>query len=156
MIKIKDIEKVNSLYKEVKELDAEIIAIEKLAILASKADLRSSLTINYVDLTPKEEPKKNIFDSDGFIKREFTTDYENPTAPHQYVTMSIEEAMRRSFENFTGLRNRTTEISSGVSGHLNIKIKESTILIILEQLMFEKKKQRTQIIQTLKQLGVTF
>jgi len=156
MIKIKDIEKVNSLYKEVKELDVEIISIEKLAILAAKADLRSSLTINYVDLTPKEETKKNIFDEHGFIKREFTTDSENPTAPTSVMVefRGLFEAMQ-NFHNPI-FRNKTTEITSGVAGKLEIKIKESTILIILEQLMFEKKKQRTQIIQTLKQLGVTF
>jgi uncharacterized protein YydD (DUF2326 family) len=64
---LKELEKAQRLYARIKELDAEIISIERLALLAStkKTSIKLSLTIE--DLEKVKDSEKTIIDCDGSL-----------------------------------------------------------------------------------------
>lgn len=71
----KSLEKAAKLYEQVKKLDAQIIEIEKFALIVANNDTESSFELKCKDLTKKKEIEEKVeFDEDGSIvkKSEFT------------------------------------------------------------------------------------
>ena len=64
-----NIDKISKLIEKLKELNADIITIEKIALLISDSDKSFDYNFNLAvtDLNPQKDEKKNILDEDGSL-----------------------------------------------------------------------------------------
>ncbi len=67
----KKLEKAAKLYEQIKQLDAEIIEIDKFALTVANNETESCFELRCKDLTKQKEKENKLeFDEDGSIKRE--------------------------------------------------------------------------------------
>lgn len=67
----KNLEKASKLYEQIKQLDAEIIEIDKFALTVANNETESCFELRCKDLTKQKEKESKLeFDEDGSIKRE--------------------------------------------------------------------------------------
>lgn len=64
---LKELDKAQRLYARIKELDAEIIGIEKLASLVSTKKTSIKLSLRIEDLEKVKDSEKTIIDCDGSL-----------------------------------------------------------------------------------------
>jgi len=67
----KKLEKAAKLYEQIKQLDADIIEIDKFALTVANNETESFFELRCKDLTKQKEKENKLeFDEDGSIKRE--------------------------------------------------------------------------------------
>jgi hypothetical protein len=67
----KKLEKATKLYEQIKQLDADIIEIDKFALTVANNETESCFELRCKDLTKQKEKENKLeFDEDGSIKRE--------------------------------------------------------------------------------------
>ena len=132
---IKKLEQAALIFKKIQILDAEIIEIDKFAILASDYPTECSVELKMKPNT--KEAKEKVLDSDGslIIPREGAIDYSSYRSIFSFMTMP---------ESSAKPSNLTT---------LNKSVSDSILLGICGVLIAEKRGQRAEYIQELKELG---
>lgn len=151
-MKIKDIEKVSSLYKALVNLDNEIISIEKFAMYTAKESLKTRIAIVCENVSPKkDDEKKDIFDQHGFIK----PDYLSGISPMQ-ENIEVIDLGGMIEARFRGMwvGQQKEKPKSKPDMELRLDISEPTLLRILESLLFDKKKERRELINQLNAYGI--
>ena len=69
MNNLKKLELANDIAVQIRKLDKEIIELERICQNAANGDC--ILNLQYIIEDKKYEPKKDIFDGDGFIKKKY-------------------------------------------------------------------------------------
>jgi hypothetical protein len=131
---LKELEKAQRLYARIKELDAEIISIERLALLAStkKTSIKLSLTIE--DLEKVKDSEKTIIDCDG--------------------SLSLGHDSLGVFKFFMPSFPGTPKKAQEHDGSLESDLTDSVCLGVLDVLLQSKIEARELAIKSLNRMGV--
>ena len=145
---IKQLERSQKIYSELKSLDAEIIEIEKIALLLVDGNAEVKLNLSVKDTTPK--PEKIEIDEEGDIK------------PVQSggLSFSILGSSMDMFQRIYGTPGystlgTTSQVTKDTGDMSSYDISESLSLNILAILLNEKLDKRTKLIKSLNRIGVT-
>jgi hypothetical protein len=69
-MKLKDLEKINKIYIEIKDLNDNLVYLHKLAVNVADSKSIVTLNLNETNLKIKElEEKQNMFDEDGSLNK---------------------------------------------------------------------------------------
>jgi len=138
-MKLSQLDKANKLYSRIKELDAEIIEIERFAdaIASKKAKIKFSLS--YADLEKVAEQDKVVLDDNGFLvkggKKEYTSMF--------------------SFWMQNPLGNRSCEKPEKTyDGKIKYELDDSLALQVLGVLLKDKMEVREKAMKAINKLGV--
>lgn len=69
-MKLEQLERATIIYNDIKELDKEIIAIDKIAMLVANGEIKSTLELKIEDIEKQNDDSQKIsIDDDGSIVR---------------------------------------------------------------------------------------
>jgi hypothetical protein len=136
---ITKLEKASKLIERMKEVDQEVIALEKLADQIANKRSEIKLTLNVVDLEKKEKGEGVQFDEDGSIIKPHTV------ASIPYVLWGFG----------SGAGGNTSEKKEEKGEKFKQDISDTVALNIIGVLMFEKLEIRKAIFKQLEKLGVS-
>lgn len=134
---LREIEKITKIVSDIKELDKEIIFIEKTARILSENiyDVDFSLSFTPIEIHKKVE----VLDSDGFLKKEDTS--ANKVSTGWIINSLFSRAI--------------IESSPTSKGHsISYKIDESLSLKLLAVILRDKQSKRDNLIVQLKLIGI--
>lgn len=134
---IKNLGKATKLYEEVRVLDAEIIEIDKMAMIVAEGETKSFFKLRIEDFIKKEEPVSSILDEDGSINAD-------------YFKKKIQK--RLSPISFFGCSNEEKKPKPGTI--LKSKLSETVTMQILGILLCEKQSLRNNLLKRIEKLGV--
>ena len=139
-MKLNNLEKAAKILTKIKSIDAEIIQIEKRAMLVADSEVLCSFEMNFEKKDNPKEPKV-IFDEDGSIIIQRNED------PHPINMSSI-------FMNpfMGGFKSRNDEENENILKYI---ISPNVALQVLGVLLYEKKRQREILLNKMKSLGIT-
>ena len=134
---LREIEKITKIVSDIKELDNEIIFIEKTARILSENiyDVDFSLSFMPIEIHKKVE----VLDSDGFLKKEDTSANKGATG---WIINSL----------FSCAIIESSPTSKGHS--ISYKIDESLSLKLLAVILRDKQSKRDNLIVQLKLIGI--
>jgi len=135
---IPEIEKITKIVSAIKELDKEIIFIEKTARILSENIYDVDFSLSF---TPIEIHKKvDVLDSDGFLKKDVS---------------DSADAIRYSFVSiFETAMNRLSDAKDSKKHSISEKIDESLSMKLLAVILRDKQSKRDNLIVQLKLIGV--
>jgi hypothetical protein len=140
---LKQLEISQKVYNEFKALDAEILEIEKVAMLVANGDTEVNLSLNVKDTSVKEPKSKVNFDEDGSLMKS--------------GQLGFRVEMFNPFEMYTkhlsGLSQLKEEKQPATT--LKSKLSENMSLNILAVLLSIKMEERAKLIRKLNRFGVT-
>lgn len=134
-----EIEKATKILASVKQLDSEIIAIEKMARTLSESiyDVDFSLSFTPIEINKRVE----VLDSDGFLKK----DVSDSADAVRYSFVSIfESAMNNVKESIT---------NSSKKQSISEKVNESLALKLLAVILRDKQSKRDNLMVELRLIG---
>ena len=141
-MELKKLNKASKIFDRIKELDKEIIELDKLAIVAinDKTEIKLNLTIE--NITKKENDENKVsFDEDGSL------------------------VFGRSVGRISGLygfwEQRMNELSSEIkqpknTTELKNKLNSRDFLLVIKVLLESKNEERNSLFKQLSDLGVRF
>ena len=134
-----NIDKISKLIERLKELNADIITIEKIVLLISDSDksFDYDFSLAVTDLNPQKDEKKNILDEDGSLIKS-DDNVLTPEFGFSIFSHIAHKMLRRGSEN----SNKTTY-------EINTKININTMLSMLGIIMNERQEERNKIIKLL-------
>ena len=136
---IKRLEKATKIYEQIKLLDAEIIEIDRFAMLIANGEIKSSFELKVDDIGSKKEDENKVrFDSDGSII--------NTQQMQTMMYNSIFPSWFQQIDNST-IKNKNEH-------SLKYPISDHTTMSILGILLCEKQSKRKSLLNDLEQLGV--
>jgi hypothetical protein len=136
-VNIKKLDKANKIYQQIKELDKEIIEIDKHAMLIANGEVKLSLTLNIDDLKKKEKEESKVkFDEDGSIV------VNDGVVSLSWSTM------------FIGLPTNVTEDKNKHTTTFNTQVIENEALQILGVLLYVRQQKREQLLDRLHKMGI--
>lgn len=148
-MEIKKLKEATKILEQIKELDKEIKCLDKLAYIVVNNEIESNLNLEIKDLTSKNKIDKNqdIFDSDGFIKKEvLNPEQENQNSHNSYgffssmilgtPTVFVKEKIDKTVHKLE------SKLSINLTG------------FILQVILKEKVDKKDILINKLKKLGV--
>jgi len=136
---LKKLQKATKILEEVKLLDAQIIELDRFAMLVVSGDTKCSFALT-IENAPKEEVEKVGFDEDGSLKMGGAESY-------------IEQMMKRySYQPLLWGSSPTPSAATNTQT-LNHKLEESGALSILGILLGEKQVRRDKLLNQLKDFG---
>ncbi len=144
---IQQLERSQKMYTNIKELDAEIIEIEKIAMLLVDGNAEVKLNLSVKDTTPKSE--KIAIDEDGDMKA-------TKSGPLTFGIMSPMAFMQR-IQGSRGLwiDDDPLQAKQDNSEKMSYGISENLSLNVLAILLNEKLEKRAKLIKSLNRIGVT-
>ena len=136
-----EIEKATKILASVKQLDSEIIAIEKMARTLSENiyDVDFSLSFTPIEINKKVE----VLDSDGFLKKDLPDSAE---AVRYSVVSVFETAMNNMKESI---------VNSTKKQSISEKVNESLALKLLAVILRDKQSKRDNLMVELRLIGAT-
>lgn len=142
---INNLERANEILLQIKKLDAEIIEIDRLALLAADGEIKSSFKMSICDIgNVKAESEKAKFDDDGSL-------ISNGTSGSKYTSI---------FESITFLANNLRQAQATHAaavkntGTLEQELSNSSTLLLLGVLLGDKQSRRRYLIKELKTYGI--
>ena len=134
-----EIEKATKILASVKQLDSEIIAIEKMARTLSENiyDVDFSLSFTPIEINKKVE----VLDSDGFLKKDLPDSAE---AVRYSVVSVFETAMNNMKESI---------VNSTKKQSISEKVNESLALKLLAVILRDKQSKRDNLMVELRLIG---
>jgi hypothetical protein len=134
-----EIEKATKILVSVKQLDSEIIAIEKMARTLSENiyDVDFSLSFTPIQINKKVE----VLDSEGFLKKDLPDSAE--AVRYSFVSV-FETAMNNMKESI---------VNSTKKQSISEKVNESLALKLLAVVLRDKQSKRDNLIVELKLIG---
>lgn len=145
---IKQLERSQKMYSDLKILDAEIIEIEKVAILIANGNAEVNLSLNVKDTTQNKEEIAEVEFDEGTPLRSSLGGFS--------VNMGIITSWRTGesmFEKIYGKKAIEKENTSGTN--LKACLCENLSLNVLAILLYDKQDRREKLIRNLKRIGVT-
>ncbi len=140
---LKKLENATKILEKIKVLDAEIIQIEKFAILVASGETKINLDLKCEDLRKKEDEANKVdLDEDGSIRN---GNIINPV-PHFEVGGFLSEYLGR-WKPPSNLSKNETSIKQELS--------DTSTLSILGVILCEKQEARRKLIESIKQMGFT-
>ncbi|HZW66383.1 MAG TPA: hypothetical protein VFF23_11875 [Hanamia sp.] len=138
----KKLERATKIYEQLKQLDKEIIEIDRFAMLVANGEIKSSFELKIDDIGKKKEDSDKVgFDEDGSLIKG-TSD-------------SLYEQMRRSFYMPILSFGCDTGKETDKNVHLlKNELSENATMSILGVLLQEKQFKRTNLLTQLQRLGV--
>lgn len=134
---IKKLEKATNIYKKIKILDAQIIEIDKFAMLVANSETKSSFELKCEDLGKNEEDEQKIqFDDDGSLIKGIS---DVPKSLFDLWMPRYSLSSENKKENVTILKN---------------ELSENAVMSILGVLLYEKNAQIQVLMTQLKDIGV--
>lgn len=140
-MELNKLEKAGKLLAEIKKLDADIIEIEKIAMMAANGEAETFFELKVVDIKKQfEEPTKIQLDEDGSL----------PSTSYSLLS----DMMRKYSSPFPWMER--TEDKKPPKNEMNIsnQLSERATMLILGVLLEEKQSKRLRYINKLKNLGV--
>ena len=136
-----EIEKATKILASVKQLDSEIITIEKMARILSENiyDVDFSLSFTPIQINKKVE----VLDSEGFLKKDLPDSAE--AVRYSFVSV-FETAMNNMKESI---------VNSTKKQSISEKVNESLALKLLAVVLRDKQSKRDNLIVELKLIGAT-
>lgn len=139
-MKLEQLERATIIYNDIKELDKEIIAIDKIAMLVANGEIKSTLELKIEDIEKQNEDSQKIsIDDDGSIVR---NDYDS-----MYSRMLHSLAMPNFKKGYSEPKKENEHI-------LKNSLSENTTLQILGILLGEKQYKRKILLDRLHKFGV--
>lgn len=134
-----EIEKATKILASVKQLDSEIIAIEKMARTLSENiyDVDFSLSFTPIEINKKVE----VLDSDGFLKK----DVSDSADAVRYSLVSIYESALNNMKESVANKSKKQSISE--------KVNESLALKLLAVILRDKQSKRDNLMVELRLIG---
>jgi hypothetical protein len=146
---IQELERSQKIYAQIKDLDAEIIEIEKVAILVANGNAEVNLSLNVKDTTPKKEESEKVeFDEDGSFKSSLGSGLN-----FRMGIISPWGTGESLFEKVYGKSVIEKEDNSG--SKLKACLSENLSLNVLAILLYDKQTRRAKLIKSLNRIGVT-
>lgn len=146
MMNIKQLERSQKMYQEVKALDAEIIEIEKIAILVVDGNAEVNLSLTVKDTTPKpKESEKAQFDEDGSLKSTIS----------RGAGFDIRDPWSSLLPNYFASSLKSHSLSEHGCNVLKSELSDNLSLSVLAILLDDKLKKREKLIKSLNRIGVT-
>lgn len=139
---LKKLEKATKIYEQIKIIDAHIIQIEKLAMLAASGEIKSSFQLKIEDIGEKnKEAEKVKFDEHGSLIK---------TNPESLREKMLQQMNWMPF--FTGFENKNEQNKH--QHLLEQELSENLTLQILGILLYEKNTLKKSYLSQLEKLGV--
>ena len=139
-MELKKLTKASKILDRIKELDKEIIELDKLAMVAVNDKMNIELNLTIENLSKKEDQENKVtIDSDGSLNFGGSSE-------------GLEEMYRRMMGFSLGLQEQmkknTTELKN--------KLTSKDFLLILKVLLDSKNEERNSLFNQLSNLGVRF
>lgn len=135
----KKLEKATKIYGEIKALDAEIIEIDRFAMLVANGEIKSSFTLTVEDVGKKKEDETKVsFDEDGSLVGLHKKMMSSLMMPMWFCSGSV--SLESENENYHTLKN---------------ELSENATLNVLGVLLCEKQAKRRILLNSLDKLGVS-
>ena len=146
---IQELERSQKIYAQIKDLDAEIIEIEKVAILIANGNAEVNLSLKVKDISPKKQEKEKVeFDEDGSLKTSLGSGMN-----FRMGIISPWGMGESLFEKMYGKGAIEKEEAPGTN--LKACLSENLSLNVLAILLYDKQSRREKLIRNLKRVGVT-
>lgn len=143
---IKQLEKSQKMYLEVKSLDAEIIEIEKIAILVVDGNAEVNLSLKVKDTTPKpKESDKAKFEEDGSQR----------STPSIGMGFDVRDPWSSLFPKYFSDSVKNHTVSEQGCSVLRSELSDNLSLNVLAILLDDKLRKREKLIKSLNRIGVT-
>lgn len=133
-----EIEKVTKILTKVKQLDTEIIAIEKMARTLSENIYDVDFSLSFTPVVKNE--KVEVLDSEGFLKKENNNNNGFPEGSWMLRYMCAPQE---------GTSNKNATI------HISDKVNESLALKLLAVILRDKQSVRDNLMVELRLIGVS-
>jgi hypothetical protein len=130
----KKLETASKIYKDIKEVDGQIVILEKLAMLAAGGDIKASFKLRIEDLKAESEVKEPAIGVEN--------PFERLSSMFAFPHISI-DGYGKSEKTKKGMHNLEADIT------------DTATLNILGVLLCQKLDQRKVLTNKLKRLGVT-
>lgn len=141
MNNIKKLEAAANMLQEIKQLDAEIIQLEKYAQKAANDEVDLELQFDIVDLKQKLSTAGDLLNEDGSIKT------------HREVIVNLERGFRHYFDMNFGVPPSMRNEPQKEKTTYRQRVSNGAGLRILGILMFEKKDRREYLISQLHKMS---
>lgn len=139
-MELKKLTKVSKIFDRIKELDKEIIELDKLAMDAVNDKMNIELNLTIENLSKKEDQENKVtIDSDGSLNFGGSSE-------------GLEGMYRRMMGFSLGLQEQTKKNTT----ELKNKLTSKDFLLILKVLLDSKNEERNSLFNQLSNLGVRF
>ena len=136
---IKQLERSQKIYLEIKKLDAEIIEIDKVAQLIANGNAEVNLTLSVKDVTPKIEETEKV-----------TTYHDPMTTGHG--RMNFFNPFEEMMKSYRGISSKITDDNDKTV--LTADLSENLSFNVLAIILNDKQTKRKKLINSLKKIGV--
>lgn len=144
-VKLKTIDKAYKIYESIKQIDSEIIEIDRIAMLVANGCSKSHFELRVEDLQKAEQEKENVrFDEDGSLMMGF----------NGLRTPSIWEQITAGYRTGGHFGCESVNLNKH-DRKLKWNLSEHTALKVLAVLLSDKKEQRDNLLIQLERLGIS-
>ena len=142
---LKKLEKATKILEKIKVLDAEIIQIDKFAILVASGETKINIDLKCENHRKKEDEANKVkFDEDGSIVR---SSHDGDATQYYFPNGAF----------FSGFLQQLKLPSNEPKNETSIKqeLSDTATLSILGVILCEKQEARRKLIESIKQMGFT-
>jgi len=150
---IQKLNKATKILEQLKQLDAEILSLDRFAIKVANRDTSCSIAISLEDHTKQSEKKENAFDEHGFIKKQYLEE-EKKSNPQNFYD-AISSLRSRMGLPIYDIGVCQFPIIPKETEKLEHKLSDKETLEVLGILLASKQQARQLLLKALEQLGVS-
>ena len=138
---IKKLEKATKIFEQIKVLDAQIIEIDRFAMLVANGEIKSSFELKVEDIGKKKEDEEKVsFDADGSLIK-------GDSIPEYSFRINWGSIIPCGLTGSSDKKNKNEHL-------YKTELSENGTMQILGILLYEKQQQRQALIQKLQSYGV--
>jgi len=136
------LEKAAKVLIKIKELDKEIIEIERIAMMVVNSETKSNLELRVTSLEPEPEKKTHVLDEDGSLKNEIGSAWDR-------INELMMSSLSAPLVNYSPLGQKSKNHSV-----LEHELSERLTMQILGIILAEKQAIRQGLINKIEHLGI--